>query len=232
MRTSFLLHLLLPACASAQHLTYTEWQHRAMVDRRLDPCYGAGPKTPAQVKSDAEFVAATLAVDSVRPSASGRLVDHGTALLKEGDLTQAMMRFNQAWLVDSTSARPFWGFGTFFMALDRPAVAVRWYTRGLERDSANVRLLDGLATALLAERHATTEEEPERRNDLLSAALSVLQQAHAADPNDGPVVHRLAICQLLRRDCAQARRLAERCAALPSCPSEPGFQESLRKRCP
>lgn len=232
MRNTVLLVLFLPLCAVAQRLSYDEWLLRAMADKRLEPCYGAQAKTPAQKQSDAEFIALALLTDSLPRSVSDKLVDHGTALLKEGNHTHAMMRFNQAWLVDSTSARPFWGFGTFFMDLDRPAVAVRWYTRGLEHDSANVRLLDGLATALLAERRATTEAETERRNDLLSAALSVLQQAHAVDPNDGPVVNRLAICQLLRGDCPEARRLAEQCAVLPACPVEPGFQESLRKRCP
>jgi len=219
-------------CASAQHLTYNEWLQRAMVDRRLDPCYGAGPKTPAQMSSDAEFVAATLAVDSVRRSASGRLVDHGTALLKGGDLAQAMMRFNQAWLVDSTSARPFWGFGAFFMALDRPALALRWYKRGLELDGDNVPVLNGMTAALLAERHAASPEEAERRNDLLSAALALAQRAHDLDPTDATAVYRLAVCHLLRSDCPEAIRFSEQCAVLPSCPMEAGFRESLLKRCP
>ncbi len=232
MRYLALLLLLHPASAVAQRLSYEEWLLKAMADKRLEPCYGAQEKTPAQKESDADFIALALRGDTVRRSVSDKLVDHGTTLLKEGNHTQAMMRFNQAWLVDSTNARPFWGFGTFFMELDRPAVAVRWYKRGLARDSAHVRLLDGLATALLAERHSTMETETERRNDLLSAALSLLERAQAEAPKDGPVAYRLAVCHLLRGDCAEAKRCAERCAALPSCPMEQGFQESLLKHCP
>lgn len=86
---------------SAQHLTYTEWLHRAMADIRLLPRYGDREKNDAQRASDAEFIAATLTVDSVPRSASGRLVQHGAKLLADGELTKAMYRFNQAWLVDS-----------------------------------------------------------------------------------------------------------------------------------
>ncbi|HRD51492.1 MAG TPA: hypothetical protein PKY96_02480 [Flavobacteriales bacterium] len=220
------------ASLCAQHLTYNEWLLRAMADKRLQPCYGEQEKTAEQQQSDAEFLALAMAEDSVPRSVSDKLVDHGAQLLKNGEFPAAMMRFNQAWLVDSSSSRPFWGFGTFFMLLDRPAVAFQWYKRGLDLDSANVQLLDAMAVALLAEHHGTDAASTDRRNDLASAALSLAQRANAIDPDNGAVVYRLSICHLLRGECDEALRFSKRCKMLPSCPMESGFMERLRRECP
>lgn len=228
--TLLLLLLFLPA--AAQHLTYTEWLHRAMVDIRLLPRYGDREKTDAQRASDSAFVRAVLLMDSVPRSGSDKLVDHGTALLRQGEMAQAMMRFNQAWLVDSLNGNAYWGYGTFFMELDRPAVALQWYQRGMAVDSSSTRLLEGMATALLAERHLVVTEQPERAADLLSAAIALLEKAQRLAPEEAGLSHRLAACHLLRRNCAEARRWHDRCLALPGCRPEPGFAERLREACP
>lgn len=232
MRCISILFSFWASSLCAQHLTYNEWLLRAMADMRLQPCYGEQEKTTEQQQNDAEFLALAMAEDSVPRSASDKLVDHGGHLLKHGELAAAMMRFNQAWLVDSSSPRPFWGFGTFFMLLDRPAVAFQWYKRGLDLDSANVQLLDAMAVALLAEHHGTDAASTDRRNDLVSAALSLAQRAYAIDPDNGAVVYRLSICHLLRGECEEALLFSEQCKRLPSCPMEPGFLDRLSKDCP
>lgn len=233
MRFALKLLLLLQLVpAAAQHLTYTEWLHRSLADIRLLPRYGDREKTGAQCASDSAFVRAVMLVDSLPRSASARLIDHGTALLRQGEMGQAMMRFNQAWLVDSLNADVYWGYGTFFMELDRPAVALQWYKRGLAVDSMSTRLLDAMATALLAERHLVAKEQPERAADLLSAAIALLEKAQRLAPEEAALCHRLALCQLLRKNCAEARRWHERCLTQPGCQPERGFEELLRRDCP
>lgn len=230
--TAPLLFALLTLPAAGQHLTYQEWLHRAMVDMRLLPRYGDREKTEAQRASDSTFMRAVLRVDSVPRSASARLIDHGTALLRQGEMGQAMMRFNQAWLVDSLNADVYWGYGAFFMELDRPAVALQWYQRGIALDSTSARLLDGMATALLAERHQVALEQPERAEDLLSAAIALLERAQRLAPDDAGLSHHLAICHLLRNDCAEALRWHQRCLSQAGCQPERGFEERLRRTCP
>ncbi|MBK9175479.1 MAG: tetratricopeptide repeat protein [Flavobacteriales bacterium] len=231
---SLLLPLLLVQAftANAQHLTYTEWLHRAMADIRLLPRYGDREKNDAQRASDAEFIAATLVVDSLPRSASGRLVQHGIQLLTEGDLTKAMYRFNQAWLVDSTNADAYWGYGSFFMELDRPAVALSWYRRGFAMDSTSTRLLTGMATALLAEEHPVRPQDSERADDLLSAAMALLQRAHQLDPTDQGTLYRLAVCHLKRNECAEAHRYFDAIEKKDAPPVEAGFARRLAVGCP
>lgn len=233
MRSALLLVLLAQAFTlGAQHLTYTEWLHRAMADMRLLPRYGDREKNDAQRASDAEFIAATLVVDSVPRSAADRLVQHGTQLLAEGDLSKAMYRFNQAWLVDSTNADAYWGYGSFFMELDRPAVAVQWYRRGLSMDSTSTRLLTGMATALLAEEHLVRPTDSERANDLLTAAMGLLQRANQLDPKDQGTLFRLAVCHLKRNECGEARRYFDSIQKKDAPPVEPGFARRLAATCP
>lgn len=222
----------LAVAGSAQHLTYTEWLHRAMADIRLLPRYGDREKNDAQRASDAEFIAATLTVDSVPRSASGRLVQHGAKLLADGELTKAMYRFNQAWLVDSTNADAYWGYGTFFLELDRPAVAMQWFRRGLELDNGNTRLLSGTATALLAEEHLARPLDREQADDLLSAALALLQRAHQLDPADQGVLYRLAVCHLKRNECDEAHRYFKAIEKKDAPPVEAGFAVRLAAACP
>lgn len=227
-----LLILLLPLCAHAQHLTYAEWLNRGMADIRLLPRFGDREKSAAQLQSDSSFRAATFAVDSVPRSASQRMVDHGFHLLGQGDLGNAMMRFNQAWLVDSTNAEAYWGFGAFFMELDRPAVAMQWMRRGLAIDSASTHLLTGMATAALAEQHTMRSLDAARADDLLNAAIALLQRSYAIDPKDAGTLRRLAACHLQRDECAEAWRYFEEEQQLTARGPDDGFEQHLRAKCP
>ncbi len=232
MRGITILFICLASGLSAQHLTYTEWLHRAMADMRLAPRYGDQAKNAAQKASDAEFVAAVLADHPEPRTASSRLVDHGSALLAAGDQVQSMMRFNQAWLVDSTNADAYWGFGNYFLALDRPAMALQWFKRGAELDPNHVRSLLGLATAALAEQYATRKENPAHADELVAAALTVLLRAEKLAPNDPAIVYRLAVCHMIRGECEQARKQHQRCLELPGCAPDGGFEDQLRAKCP
>ncbi len=224
--------VLLPTASRAQHLTYNEWMHRSMTDIRLQPRYGEHRKTVAQQQSDSAFRAATLIVDSVPRSASQRVIDHGFHLLGQGDLMHAMYRFNQGWLVDSTNAEAYWGYGAFFMELDRPAVAMQWMRQGLALDSANTHLLTGMATAALAEQHTMRSLDAARADDLLNAAIALLQRSYAIDPKDAGTLRRLAACHLQRDECVEAWRYFEEEQQLTARAPDDGFERHLRAKCP
>ncbi|MBK9148686.1 MAG: hypothetical protein IPM12_12830 [Flavobacteriales bacterium] len=232
MRGISILFICMASSLSAQHLSYEEWLHRAMADMRMAPRYGDREKSAAQRSTDAEFVRSVLAVDPVPRSASDRLIQHGSSLLAGGDMVQSMMRFNQAWLVDSTNADSYWGFGNYFLALDRPAVALQWFKRGAELDPTHVRSLLGLAVAALAEQYATRAGNPAHADELVSAALTVLLRAEELAPNDPAIVYRLAVCHMIRGECEQARKQHQRCLGLPGYTVDPGFEEQLRAKCP
>ena len=227
-----LLSVLLPMASRAQHLTYNEWMHRSLTDIRLQPRYGEHRKTAAQQQSDSAFRAATLIVDSVPRSASQRVIDHGFHLLGQGDLTHAMYRFNQGWLVDSTNAEAYWGYGAFFMELDRPAVAMQWMRQGLALDSANTHLLTGMATAALAEEHAMRPLDASRADDLMNAALALLQRSYAIDPKDPGTVRRLTLCHAQRDECDEAWRYYDELREQAPNEADTDLARLLRSKCP
>ncbi|MFN3874950.1 MAG: tetratricopeptide repeat protein [Flavobacteriales bacterium] len=213
MRTALVLLLGLALHRSgAQHLTHAEWARLALTDVRLLPRYGDREKTPAQQASDREFLAALRAVDSLPRSASDRLVAHGFHYLKEGDLTKAMHRFNQAWLADSSNAAAYWGFGAFFLELDQPAMARLWLKRGLNRDSTRYELLDLCAAALVGEAHLLGPGSA--ADGLVAEAAVLLERAIRLAPERSGAVCRLAAVRLARKECADARRLDADCNAL------------------
>ncbi len=200
---SFLL-LITGACTTqAQHLTYTEWHQKALLDMRLAPRFGDRVKNAEHQASDAEFIRLMLANDSVPRSASKLLVEHGFERLSAGDLTAAMYRFNQAFLMDSTNADIYWGYGTFFMELDRPLIAHTMFRAGLSVDSTHVELLTGEATAYLAEHHTTTDSTYAR--ELMTKALGAAQSAARHNPRHTPALQRVVICLVHLGHCVEAK---------------------------
>lgn len=189
----------------AQHLTYDEWQRGALLDMRLAPRFGGREKNAEQKASDAEFVKLMLATDSVPRSASNSLVAHGFERLRSGDLTAAMYRFNQAFLMDSTNSDIYWGYGAFFMELDRPAIAHTMFRAGLSIDSTNVHLLTDEATAYIAERHTYLGVKDAYAAELLDKAIGMLERALRHDPGYHPALKRMVTCQAQRGDCRAAR---------------------------
>lgn len=79
-------------------------------DINLQPKYGSLPKNDAQKAADARFVAS---VDDQfkgdRRKAAAAAAGRGWQYLRQGNAPDAMRRFNQAWLLDSTNGAALWG---------------------------------------------------------------------------------------------------------------------------
>lgn len=233
LRSLALYVALLPLIVGAQHLTFAEWQLEARRDGRLNPAFKGHRLTPEQKASNNELVKQVLASGADRRTASDHLVDLGRQHLAEGDLRKAMYRFNHGWLVDSTNARVYHGFGLFFSALDRSTEAGLQFARGLDRDSSNVELLRDMAATLLDEQQDMREEKPERADTMVKAALHLLLRAEQQVPNDTAVLLRIASCHVLLKQCKDAQTWTERYERAGGS-GEPRavLRESLRRSCP
>jgi tetratricopeptide (TPR) repeat protein len=222
------LFLLISASAGAQHLTFEEWSKQMLVDIRLRPRYGDAPKNAAQQASDAEFVRTVLATDSTPRAASKHLLELGFQLLREGDFTRSMYRFNQAYLIDASNTDVYWGFGSFFMELDKPDLAHTMYRAGLSVDSTNANLLNGEATAYLAERAMVVRTDSTQADELAEKALQMAQRAVRHKPAHQEAWQRVMICQFYLGRCTDAAATLEECirVAGPSAPAN-GIRELL-----
>lgn len=76
----------------------------------LQPKYGGEPRTPGQEAADRKFLAEMDAhFKGDRRKAAQEATKRGWAFLRQGNVPDAMRRFNQAWLLDNTSGSALWG---------------------------------------------------------------------------------------------------------------------------
>ncbi len=79
-------------------------------DQNLLPKYGSQPKSEALKAADAAFIAGMDAdYHGDRRKASAFMAARGWQYLGQGDLDDAMRRFNQAWLLDKKDGDALWG---------------------------------------------------------------------------------------------------------------------------
>jgi len=232
LRLLLVLSLMLPLAVSAQHLTYPEWQARSQVDARLKPHFQGHVFTPEQRISNDVLVTRILDSEPDRRVASERLVQLGLQHLQEGDLVSAMYRFNHAWLVDSSNATPFHGYGLFFLALDRNTEAGQQFADGLAMDSTHVPLLREMASTLIAGQYVEREKHPERADTMVRTARALLDRAHRHAPEDAAVVMKRTVCGLLLKDCEDARNWYARYLATEDDTDARPLQAALDRECP
>jgi tetratricopeptide (TPR) repeat protein len=84
------------------------------IDINLQPKYGSLPKNDALKKADANFLAAIdKQYKGDRKKAAEDFALRGWQFLHEGNYLDAMRRFNQAWLLDSSNGHALWGMAAF-----------------------------------------------------------------------------------------------------------------------
>lgn len=76
----------------------------------IQPKYGLLPKNDAQKTADAEFISS---IDDYykgnRKQGAEDIAARGWELLRKNNITDAMRRFNQAWLLDNSNGKALWG---------------------------------------------------------------------------------------------------------------------------
>jgi Tfp pilus assembly protein PilF len=224
--------MLLGPSVSAQHLTYAEWQERSAKDLRLLPRYGDKEKTAEQVLADTVLVQRVMESEPDRRKASDRLAGMGMGLLAGGDMVSAMYRFNHAFLLDQRNPMVYNGYGAFFMALDRTTEAGQQYLEGLNYDSTNVNLLNGLATAFIAEQYAQRPTDAARADQSTKAALALLQRALTSDPRHGDSAYKRSVCHLLLKECSAAWEWYRKYMELGGNTATTSYRQQLEAACP
>ena len=89
-------------------------QNTLAQDINLQPKYGALPKNDAQKAADERFFASIDAYyKGDRKKAAEEVATRGWQFLRQGNAPEAMKRFNQAWLLDSSNGSALWGMAAF-----------------------------------------------------------------------------------------------------------------------
>jgi len=93
-------------------------------DISLLPKYGNGQKSEQQKEADAVFLSQVDArYPGDRPKAAKDVSERGWQLLRQGNLADAMRRFNQAWMIDPKSVSALWGMAAVSGSSDEGLLA-------------------------------------------------------------------------------------------------------------
>lgn len=102
----------------------------------LQPMYGPGEKTEASKKADAAYVAKIESLGVTRVDAAKRTIGTAWTYFEHGDLDGAILRFNQAWLLDPENSEVYHGFAA--VSAQRgvaPSEIESYYQTGLSKPS-------------------------------------------------------------------------------------------------
>ncbi|ALW86811.1 hypothetical protein AUC43_18020 [Hymenobacter sedentarius] len=109
--------------------------------------YGRAPKCPEQVRADTEFLAACDKQFPSRKLASEHHVSKGWEYFQQRQLDTAIMRFNQAWLLDSTNATVYWGFASVLGMRQQYRASVPLFKKYLALNPTEANAWQGLSTS-------------------------------------------------------------------------------------
>lgn len=170
-------------------------------DINLLPMYGGVEKGRSLRKADAEFLAFCDKKFPSRKEAAAHHAAKGWEYFYANDFKTAIKRYNQAWLLDSTNASAYWGFGVIEGRQEHITEALRYFQLSLRYAPANRRLLIDISQALIS-RYLVTWYQPD-----LDMAMQRLQE-YLTDTSDAKgttdVYMRLAAAYYFKHDYANA----------------------------
>lgn len=231
MKTFFLSITLLffTLQLTAQEMSLQQWNQEAQTNIRLLPKYGQLPKNEHQKNADKEFIEATMKQFPDARKASDHLIALGFKYLYK-DIKTAMYRFNQAYLLDSTNADIYWGFGGIYTTLGDFKKAARQYREGLSVAPKNPHLLTDYGTWFMAQSQSNPGDN-KQSGELLDSAIYYLEKSYTIDPKDQNTSFKLSAAYFYKGDCKNAWKYWDICTAAGGDPITEDYTEALKKQC-
>jgi tetratricopeptide (TPR) repeat protein len=148
-------------------------------DLSLFPKYGLQPKNEAERASDQKFLAS---VDGLykgnRKKAAEDVATKGWQLLREGNLSDAMRRFNQAWLLDNANGNALWGMAAIQSSNGELAQSLKLFSEAERTVGGNVDFSVDYAKAL------GTAGAQRKDDALLRDAFARFAHVYKGSPNN------------------------------------------------
>jgi tetratricopeptide (TPR) repeat protein len=110
------------------------------------PMYGRVKKCKEQIEDDKVFLA-TCDKAMGRKESSAHFVKRGWEYLYAKKPDTAMMRFNQAWLLDSLNADIYWGFADLLGMQGKFKESIPFFERSIKLNPNNVKVLQDASTS-------------------------------------------------------------------------------------
>ena len=109
------------------------------------PMYGNLPRTTEQVKKDSDYTDGVVAQTGDKKKAVESILKEAWDYQDKGYLELAMVRFNQAWLMDPQEADVYYGFGLVLTQRGKTDEALKMYIQGLSLNPSHAMMLCRIA---------------------------------------------------------------------------------------
>jgi tetratricopeptide (TPR) repeat protein len=111
------------------------------------PMFGGLKKCDEQIKADRIFLADCDKFYKNRNEATLHHIDMGWGYFYKNELDSSMMRFNQAWLLDSTNANIYWGFGNILGRKQQFKKSIPFLAKSIEINPNNPKVYECISTS-------------------------------------------------------------------------------------
>ncbi|MGF7040475.1 tetratricopeptide repeat protein [Mucilaginibacter lappiensis] len=111
------------------------------------PMYGRVKKCSAQIESDSTFLKQCDHDFNNRKEAAKYFTNRGWDYYYKNIADTAMMRFNQAWLLDSLNANIYWGFANLVGRQGKFKESLPLFRRSIELDSTNAKIWESASNS-------------------------------------------------------------------------------------
>lgn len=203
----------------------------AGLNPNLLPMFGGIEKNATQLAADESFINDVIKAVGSKDKGSEAFVQKGwEAFFEKRDPATAMMRFNQAWLLNPRNPDVLWGFGVVSGAMNNTDNSVKFLRQAAEKLSNNARVLVDLGFSLTL--FADKIEDAKVSAETVAEAFSCFAKAEKLEPDYEPLFSNWAIALFLNNDYAGAWEKIIKAEELGGNTLNPRFIQDLELKMP
>lgn len=197
----------------------------------LVPMFGGIEKTAAQVAADESLIKDVVKAVGSKDKGSEAFVKKGwEAFFEKRDPATAMMRFNQAWLLNPKNPDVLWGFGVVSGAMNNIDNSVKFLRQAAEKLANNARVQTDLGFSLTL--FASSAGDAKVDAEIVAEAFACFAKAEKLEPDYEPLFSNWAIALFLNKDYAGAWEKIIRAEELGGNTVNPRFIQDLESKMP
>lgn len=200
-------------------------QNNCPPDINKKPMYGQVKKCPQQIQADNEFLGEMDKIfKGKRAKAAQDRVDRAWGYFYENQPDSAMMRFNQAWLLDSTNAEIYWGYGNLLGQRQKFEESLIFFEKSLTLDPKNSNVWLSASTSY-GQLFFQTKDK-----DQLNKSIEYLKKSVELDPKSAVAYGQLTAAYTYFMQKDSARKYLEIADRLDATVVNPEVREILKNK--
>jgi len=210
--------------ASSQNMSYDQFQREAKFNKRILPKHGATTKSVDELEAEKAFIAKAVEEHSSASNASKEMVKKGFKELKK-DPKAAMYSFNKAYLLDSSNAEVYLGYGKVYRQFKQYELSRNYYQQGLNIDKNNYKLLNAMA-----ENYQASYEEEELKA-YLEESIDLLEKSYKKKPEEAETSRLLTKAYLKMDNCEMANKYFQEYLSAAKKEKDASLTKAMKMQC-